>query len=297
MGKYKAIAVIYGSDSSEWEVSCRSGEYVASRIDETAYDIYEIFARFGRWSLVALRKQNSMRVTFAEGARPEVDKTDFSVSIYGEKVKFDFAYIVQHGFPGETGHIQGYLEMLGVPFSSCGAFVSSTVFDKFACKCYVRETGLVQCAPDIFVRKGDDVEEVAAQAARTLSFPVFVKPTSGGSSFGITRVTEASALPEAVRFAFPESPTVIIEQGIPGRELTCPSSKSSRTTPISTTTPSTTVTAVKSAPPRFRTSWRISSAIRRSACMSAWAVPAWSASTTSPERKDCTSWKSIPFPA
>ena len=221
MGKYKAIAVIYGSDSSEWEVSCRSGEYVASRIDETAYDIYEIFARFGRWSLVALRKQNSMRVTFAEGARPEVDKTDFSVSIYGEKVKFDFAYIVQHGFPGETGHIQGYLEMLGVPFSSCGAFVSSTVFDKFACKCYVRETGLVQCAPDIFVRKGDDVEDVAAQAARTLSFPVFVKPTSGGSSFGITRVTEASALPEAIRFAFPESPTVIIEQGIPGRELTC----------------------------------------------------------------------------
>ncbi|MBR1575820.1 MAG: D-alanine--D-alanine ligase [Bacteroidales bacterium] len=221
MGKYKAIAVIYGSDSSEWEVSCRSGEYVASRIDETAYDIYEIFARFGKWSLVAMRKQNSMRVTFMEGARPEVDKSDFSVKIYGENVKFDFAYIVQHGFPGETGHLQGYLEMLQVPFSSCSAFVSSVVFDKYACKSYVRGADPVLCAPDLFVRKGADMEAVAREAAETLTFPVFVKPTNGGSSFGITRVTEPDALAEAVQFAFSECPTVIIEQGVSGRELTC----------------------------------------------------------------------------
>lgn len=221
MRKYKSIAVVYGSDSSEWEVSCRSGEYVASRIDETEYDIYEIFARFGKWSLVALRKQNSMRVTFAEGARPEVDKTDFSVRIYGEKVKFDFAYIIQHGFPGETGHLQGYLEMLGVPFSSCSAFVSSVVFDKYACKSYVRGADPVLCAPDIFVRKGADLEAVARQAAEKLQFPVFVKPTNAGSSFGITRVTEPEALPEAIQYAFSECPTVIIEQGISGRELTC----------------------------------------------------------------------------
>ena len=221
MGKYKSIAVIYGSDSSEWEVSCRSGEYVASRMDETAYDIYEIFARFGKWDLVAMRKRNSMRVTFSEGAQPEVDKSDFSVKIYGEKVKFDYAYIVQHGFPGETGHLQGYLEMLGVPFSSCSAFVSSVVFDKYACKCYVRGADPVKCAPELFIRKGDDVEALARKAAETLTFPVFVKPTSGGSSFGITRVTEPEALPEAIQFAFSESATVIVEQGVKGRELTC----------------------------------------------------------------------------
>jgi D-alanine-D-alanine ligase len=156
-----------------------------------------------------------------EGARPEVDKTDFSIKIYGEKVKFDFAYIVQHGFPGETGHLQGYLEMLGVPFSSCSAFVSAVVFDKYACKSYVRGADPVLCAPDIFVRKGADVESVAAQVAQTMTFPVFVKPTSGGSSFGITRVTEAESLQEAIRFAFTESETVIIEQGVQGRELTC----------------------------------------------------------------------------
>ena len=110
MGKYSSIAVIYGSDSSEWEVSCRSGEFVASRIDGNEYDVYEIFARFGRWQLVAFKKKNAMRVTFPEGSRPEVDKTDFSISILGEKVNFDYAYIVQHGAPGESGELQGNLD-------------------------------------------------------------------------------------------------------------------------------------------------------------------------------------------
>ena len=121
MSKYNSIAVFYGSDSSEWEVACRSGEFTASRIDETRYDVYQIFARFGKWELVACRKKNSMRVVFPEGARPEVDKTDCSVNVLGEKIKFDFVYIMQHGTPGENGLLQGYFEMLGIPFSSCSA--------------------------------------------------------------------------------------------------------------------------------------------------------------------------------
>ena len=126
MGKYKKIAVIYGSDSSESEVSCRSGEFVASRIDGNEYDIYEIYARFGKWQVVACKKCNSMRQIFPEEARPEVDKNDFSVRLLGEKVNFDFAYIVQHGAPGETGQLEGYLEMLGIPCSTCSTSVSAT---------------------------------------------------------------------------------------------------------------------------------------------------------------------------
>ena len=221
MGKYNRIAVIYGSDSSEWEISCRSGEFAASRIDGTKYDVYEIFARFGKWQLVAMRKKDAIRVPFPEGARPEVDKTDFSVKVYGEKVKFDYVYIMQHGTPGENGLLQGYFEMLGIPFSSCSAFVSAIAFDKFACTSYIRDVDFVKCAPDVFVRSGMDVEEIAAKAAAKLRFPVFVKPTDGGSSFGITKVKEASGLPEAIRFAFSESQTVLIEQGVQGRELTC----------------------------------------------------------------------------
>jgi D-alanine-D-alanine ligase len=119
----KNIAVIYGSDSSEWEVSCRSGEFTASRVDGKKYNVYEIFARFGKWTLAAYRNINSMRVVIPEDQRPEIDKTDFSVMIDGQKIKFEYAYIMQHGTPGENGLMQGYLEMFGVAHSGCNALV------------------------------------------------------------------------------------------------------------------------------------------------------------------------------
>ena len=221
MAKYTNIAVVYGSDSSEWEVSCRSGEYTASRIDDTRYNIYEIFARFGKWQVAAFRKKDSMRVTFPEGARPEIDKTDFSANIYGEKIRFDYAYIMQHGTPGENGLLQGYFEMLGIPFSGCGAFVSAMTFDKFSCKSYLRDVDFVKLAPDAFIRKGSDVRAFAERTAERLGFPLFVKPTASGSSFGITKVNRAEDLVPAIQFAFSEGPSVIVEKGIGGRELTC----------------------------------------------------------------------------
>ncbi len=188
MDRYNSIAVIYGCDSSEWEVSCRSGEFVASRIDGARYDVYEIFARFGIWSLVAYRRRNSMRVIIPEDRRPQVDKTDFSVMVSGEKVRFDYAYIMQHGTPGENGLMQGYLEMLGIPKSSCNAFVSAISFDKFSCKNYLRGLDGVKCAQDIFIRKGDSLAGLAGRAVAELGLPMFVKPTDGGSSFGVTKV-------------------------------------------------------------------------------------------------------------
>ena len=221
MSKYSSIAVFYGSDSSEWEVACRSGEYTASRIDEHVYDVYEILARFGRWQLVAYRKKNAMRVIFPEGSRPEVDKNDCSVNVLGEKVRFDFVYIMQHGRPGENGLLQGYFEMLGIPFSSCSAFVSAVAFDKYACKNYLRDVDFVKCAPDAYVRKGADLDAFVVEAVRKLRFPVFVKPTEGGSSFGITRVVKPEDLVTAIQFAFSEGPSVLVEQGVSGRELTC----------------------------------------------------------------------------
>lgn len=220
MSRYSSIAVIYGSDTSECEVSCRSGEFVSSRLDGDRYDIYEIHARFGKWSLVAYKKRNSMRVTFPEGSRPEVDKNDFSVRVLGEKVKFEYAYIVQHGAPGENGLMQGYLEMLGVPFNTCSEYVSTIAFDKYSCKSYLRGLECVRMAPDAFVREGMDLEKFAADAAAKLRFPVFVKPTQGGSSFGVSKVSRPEDLVSAVKFAFSEGPSVLVEQGISGRELT-----------------------------------------------------------------------------
>ena len=219
--KYNTIAVIYGSDSSEWQVSVRSGEFTASRIDGLLYDVYEIFAREGKWSVAAYRKRNSMRFVFPEEARPQVDKTDFSVVIDGKKVKFDFAYIMQHGTPGENGLMQGYLEMLGIPHSGCSAFVSAITFDKYSCKSYLKDVDYVKCADDIFLRKGESTEGLAQKAIEKLGIPMFVKPTDGGSSFGVTKVKSAEDFDKAVEYAFSEGNMIMAEGAIVGRELTC----------------------------------------------------------------------------
>ncbi len=199
----KKIAVIYGSDSSEWEVSCRSGVFTASQIDKGKFDVYEIFARFGSWSLVAYSEDGGERVELEENRRPQVCKDDFSVSIDGRKVKFDYAYVMQHGTPGENGLMQGYLEMLGIPQSSCSAFVSAMTFDKFSCKNYLKDVDF----PSRIVEK--------------LGLPVFVKPTDSGSSFGVTKVKDISGFDEAFRLAFSEGKTVLVEEAVPGRELQC----------------------------------------------------------------------------
>ena len=217
----KSVAVIYGSDSSEWEVSVRSGQFTASQIDGARYDVYEIFARFGEWSLVAYRKGFAERVVLPENERPSVDKTDFSIMLDGRKVKFEYAYIMQHGTPGENGMMQGYLEMIGVPHSGCDAFVAAITFDKFSCKSYLKDVDFVKCADDIFIRKGESVDGLAQKAVERLGLPMFVKPTDGGSSFGVTKVKKVEDFDAAVDAAFAEGKTVMAEGAIVGRELTC----------------------------------------------------------------------------
>ena len=217
----KSVVVIYGSDSSEWEVSVRSGEFTSSQIDGTKYDVYEMFARFGSWSIVAYRKNGGERIVIPEQERPVVDKSDFSAVIDGEKVKFDYAYIMQHGTPGENGLMQGYLEMIEVPHSGCNAFVAAITFDKYSCKSYLKDVDFVKCADDIFIRKGEHTEGMAHKAVERLSLPMFVKPTDGGSSFGVTKVKKVEDFDAAVEAAFAEGKTIMAEGAIVGRELTC----------------------------------------------------------------------------
>lgn len=221
MKEYKKIAVIYGSDSSEWEVSVRSGEFTASQVDGNRFDVYEIFARFGQWSVAAYRLKGQERVVLAEAERPAVDKSDFSAVVAGGKVKFDFAYIMQHGAPGENGLMQGYLEMIGVPHSGCNAFVSAITFDKFSCKSYLKDVDFVKCADDMFLRKGEAYDGLAQKAVAKLGLPMFVKPTDGGSSFGVTKVKSVEDFDKAVEYAFSEGNMLIAEAAIVGRELTC----------------------------------------------------------------------------
>ena len=207
----KKIALIYGGDSSEWKISVLSGKHVASCLDRTKYEVYEILLRGDEWNLCD--------PSVADRAVPlaPVDPSDFTYEADGMRIRFDVALIMIHGTPGENGILQAHLEKLGVPFTTCSSEVAALTFDKHACKRYMQGLG-IPLAPDIFLRRGEAFD--AETAVEKLGLPIFVKPNDGGSSFGVTKVKRIEDLPAAVEAAFREGDSVLLESHIPGRELT-----------------------------------------------------------------------------
>ena len=213
----KNIAVITGGDSSEWKVSLASGKNVASALDRSLFNVYIVFLRGSSWKLIDESVLDSL-LESSNAFEPElpgneVDKSDFSAG----GVKFDYAMIMIHGEPGETGQLQGYLEMMGVPFNTSSSYVCAVSFDKQSCKRFLDFAG-VNLARDLYLRREHtyDVKEITA----TLGLPLFVKPTIGGSSFGISKVEREEELVPAINKAFEECPALLIEECISGRELT-----------------------------------------------------------------------------
>ncbi|MBP5505538.1 MAG: D-alanine--D-alanine ligase [Bacteroidales bacterium] len=202
----KNIAVIYGGPSSERPISILSGRYVASVIDREKYNVYEILFNTDNWQLVEWEGEQ-MKVLGV------VDKGDFSCN----GVKYDVACIMIHGIPGENGLLQGYFEMMGIPVTTCSSFFCTIAFNKYSCKRLLADTG-VKMANDVYLRKGESYDADAIVAK--LGLPLFVKPSDGGSSFGVTKVKAVSQLPEAIDYAFGESDTILIESAITGREIT-----------------------------------------------------------------------------
>lgn len=219
----KNIALIYGGDSEEAGVSIKSGRNVADCICRENYNVYEILLRGASWRVLnpcgcavdMEVAENCLNTPQSVGV--EVDKTDFSFVADGNRVKFDMAFIMIHGTPGENGLLQGYLEMMGVPYNTCSAYVSAITFDKHSCKRFIEHAG-VKMAKDVFIRRGSawNAEEIIGE----LGLPVFVKPTNGGSSFGITKVKKVEELAPAIELVFKEYDSVIIEESIVGREFT-----------------------------------------------------------------------------
>ena len=219
----KNIALIYGGDSEEAGVSIKSGRNVADCICRENYNVYEILLRGASWRVLNPSgyavdvevAENCLNSPQSVGV--EVDKTDFSFVADGNRVQFDMAFIMIHGTPGENGLLQGYLEMMGVPYNTCSAYVSAITFDKHSCKRFIEHAG-VKMAKDVFIRRGSawNAEEIIGE----LGLPVFVKPTNGGSSFGITKVKKVEELAPAIELVFKEYDSVIIEESIVGREFT-----------------------------------------------------------------------------
>lgn len=201
------IALIAGGDSSERVVSIRSAAQVAGSLDKSKYDVFLIDLAGSDWHYES-----------QDGRHWQVDKNDFSLTVEGVKYILDYALILIHGTPGEDGKLQGYLEMMNIPFSSCGMVSSVITFDKLACKRAVAGTG-INLAKEIFIKKGDVVD--AAKMVEELGLPMFIKPNASGSSFGVTKVKKEEDILQAVKDAFLESDAVLAEEFIEGREMGC----------------------------------------------------------------------------
>ncbi len=202
----KNVLIIAGGDSSEIVVSLKSAEGIYSFIDKDIYNVY-----------IAILKKGEWMVRLPEGMTP-IDKNDFSFMENGECRLCDFAYITIHGTPGENGLLQGYFELLGIPYSSCGVLVSAMTFNKYVCNNYLRGFG-IPVANSIRLFNGQTVTD--REVTDYLGLPVFIKPNDGGSSFGVTKVKEASAIQPAIAKAFTEGNEVILESYIQGTEVTC----------------------------------------------------------------------------
>jgi len=210
----KNIAIVAGGYSSEIVISLKSAEGLFSFIDKERYNLYIVIIKKDEWM-----------VQLPDETEAEIDKNDFCFVEDGRVKHFDFAYITIHGTPGEDGLLQGYFDMIGMPYSSCNALVSAITFNKYVCNNYLRGFG-VKAADSIRLLKGQTIssEEIVSR----LGLPLFVKPNVGGSSFGTTKVKSKEEVQGAIARAFVEGEEVILEQFILGTEVTCGCYKTKR---------------------------------------------------------------------
>lgn len=201
------IAVIAGGDSSESEVSVKSGNNVFQAIDTELFTPWLIHMKGSEWHVMEDGKPLAV-----------VDKSDFGFVVNGTKIVPDFAYITIHGTPGEDGILQGYFELTGIPYSTCNVQVSALTFNKWHCSNYLRSFGVKMARAERLVM-GDSIDTKAL--VRNLGLPLFVKPNAGGSSFGVTKVKSEDALEQAIRHAWTESREALVEEFVPGTEYTC----------------------------------------------------------------------------
>ena len=200
----KNIALVAGGYSGEYEISIRSAGQIAQNIDTNKYNVYTIVIEKKSWYYSI------------EDKHVEIDKNDFSLTLNEEKINFDGALIIVHGTPGENGLLQGYFD---IPYTTCSALVSTITFDKEVCNALVRSFDIVNVAKNTSVFKDEklDLDKIST----TINFPLFVKPSEGGSSIGMSKVSCKEDLLPAIEKAFEVHHKVLIEEFIEGREFSC----------------------------------------------------------------------------
>ena len=201
------IAIVCGGDSSEHDVSLRSAQGLYSFFDKERYNVYIVDIKGQDW-----------HVELHDGTTTPVDRNDFSFVEDGKARPFDYAYITIHGTPGENGLLQGYLDLVGVPYSTSGVLVEAMTFDKFVLNQYLRGYG-VSVADSLLIRQGYEQLVTDEEIERRIGMPCFVKPAADGSSFGVSKVKNVDQLAPAIRKAMMESPEVMVEQFLDGTEI------------------------------------------------------------------------------
>lgn len=202
----KNLALLAGGFSGEYEVSIKSAKYIAQNIRTDKYKVYTILISRQKWVYVD-----------AGGIEVPVDKNDFSLTLNGEKINFQFAFITIHGTPGEDGKMQGYFDMLGIPYNTCDATTSAITMNKAYTKAIVHGIEGLHTARSIQLFHHNDVD--AAAVVSRLKFPLFIKPNNGGSSVGMSKVHNIAGLPDALERAFLEDHQILVEEFIKGREF------------------------------------------------------------------------------
>ena len=203
----RTIAIVCGGDSSEYEVSLRSAQGIYSFFDKERYDVYIVTVKGQDW-----------RVSLNDGTSVPIDRNDFSFTENGKLVEFDYAYITIHGTPGENGIMQGYFELIHLPYSTSGVLVEAMTFDKFVLNQYLRSYG-IRVADSLLIRKGYEELVSDDEIEEKIGMPCFVKPSSSGSSFGVTKVKNKDQLAPAIRKAMMESDDVMVEALMEGTEI------------------------------------------------------------------------------
>ena len=201
------IALLAGGDSPEREIALQSAAQIAAALDRGKYDVTVIDLHHRDWHYTA-----------PDGRQWQVDKNDFSLTVEGERREFDYALVIIHGTPGEDGRLQGYLDMMGIPYSSCSMVSSVITFDKITTKRTLAGRG-INLAREVFLRRGEAFD--AARIVADLGLPLFVKPNANGSSFGVTKVHTPEELPAAIAAAFAQGDEILVEECIAGREMGC----------------------------------------------------------------------------
>ena len=204
----RTIAIVCGGDSSEHDVSLRSAQGLFSFFDKECYNVYIVDVKGQDW-----------HVELPDGTTAKIDRNDFSFIENGEARLFDYAYITIHGTPGENGLLQGYFDLIGLPYSTSGVLVEAMTFDKFVLNHYLRAYG-VSVADSMLIRKGYEELVSDDEIEERIGMPCFVKPAADGSSFGVSKVKNKDQLAPAIRKAMMESPEIMVEALLEGTEIT-----------------------------------------------------------------------------